>query len=105
MPHSNHLKLLNQLFELEKKIQKSADSSTLSRPIDRMKETFEEMGYRLHNPQGEPYNETRTDVEANIVGTATNGLVITDVIKPIVYYKDAERSTMLQKGIVICQKP
>ncbi len=105
MPHSNHLKLLNQIFELEKKIQKNSDSASLSRPIERMKETFEEMGYRIHNPNGEPYNETRTDVEANIVGELANAMVITDVIKPIIYFKDAERNTLLQKGIVICQKP
>ncbi len=105
MPHSNHLKLLNQVFELEKKIQRTGDPSSLSRPVERMKETFEDMGYRLHNPHGEPYSETRTDVEANIVGELANGMVITDVIKPIIYFKEAERSTMLQKGIVICQKP
>ena len=103
--HSNHIKILNQFFELEKKAQKMSDGASLQRPIGRIREAYEEMGYRVHNPFGEPYNETRTDVEANIVGQQTNGLVITDVIKPIIYFKESERNTMLQKGIVICQKP
>ena len=105
MPHNNHVKILNQLFELEKKAQKISDGASLQRPLDRIRETLEEMGYKVHNPIGEPYNETRTDVEANIVGTQTNGLVICDVIKPIIYFKETERTIMLQKGIVICQKP
>jgi hypothetical protein len=105
MPHSNHLKILNQFFELEKKMQRIPDASALQRPLDRIRETFEEMGYRTHNPLGEPYNETRTDVEASIVGNNTRDLVVTDVIKPIIYFKEGERMTILQKGIVICQKP
>jgi hypothetical protein len=103
--HTSQIKILNQFFELEKKAQKMADGALLQRPIDRIREAYEEMGYRVHNPLGEPYNETRTDVEANIVGQQTNGLIITDVIKPIIYFKESERNTMLQKGIVICQKP
>ena len=103
--HDNHLKILNQLFELDKKMLKLSDAAVLQRPLLRIRETFEEMGYRVHNPISEPYNETRTDVEASIIGNETRNLVVSDVIKPIIYYKEGERTSILQKGIVICQKP
>lgn len=101
---STHIRIINQLFELEKKIQRSADAVTLQRPVDRIKEALTELGYQSHNPLGEPCNETRTDLEVNIVGNEVQDLVVTDVIKPIIFYKEGDKTTILQKGIVIASR-
>ena len=101
---STHIRIINQLFELEKKIQRSADAATLQRPVDRIKEALTELGYQSHNPLGEPCNETRTDLEVNIVGNEVRDLVVTDVIKPIIFYKEGDKTTILQKGIVIASR-
>ena len=39
----------------------------------------------FHNPMGEHYNETRTDCDASIAGSGTERLMITEVMKPIVW--------------------
>ena len=61
--------------------------------------TFEEMGYQIHNPSGEPYNETRTDCEASIAGSKVDNLVVAEVIKPIV----RRQGVIIQKGVVIVE--
>jgi hypothetical protein len=38
----------------------------------------------IHDPLGEPYNETRTDCEAEIGGNNLQNLFISNVIKPII---------------------
>jgi hypothetical protein len=47
-------------------------------------EIFEQLesdgGLVYHNPIGEPYNETRTDIEASISGNSADNLIITEVI-------------------------
>lgn len=101
---STHIRIINQLFELEKKIQRSADVATLQRPVDRIKEALAELGYQSHSPLGESCNETRTDLEMNIVGDNVQDLVVTDVIKPIIYFKEGDKTIILQKGIVIASR-
>ena len=57
----------------------------------------------IENPKGQEYNETRTDVEANIIGNSVENLIIVDVIKPIIRVKQNKTSQIIQKGIVIVQ--
>ena len=98
-----HLKILNQVFELEKKIRGKDELVSLQRNIDRIKKSFEELGLSVYNPQGEPYNETRTDVEASISGDSTKNLQIINVIKPIVYEQNNGSRALIQKGVVIVE--
>ncbi len=100
------IKMANLVFELEKKaVQQTATAAAatagIRRNIDRMKAVLEEAGLVLLNPMGEPYNETRTDLEASITGAATGSLKVLDVIKPVVYTNQDGRLTLLQKGVVI----
>ena len=90
------LRIINQIFDIEKK---SAQNAGILRHVERIKNTFDEMGYVIQNPMGEKYNETRTDCEASIVGTQIQNLVITDVIKPIVH----NGGVIVQKGVVIVE--
>jgi hypothetical protein len=90
------LRIINQVFDIEKK---SSQNTSILRHTERIKNTFSEMGYNIHNPQGEAYSETRTDCDASIAGTQLNNLVVADVIKPIVHHQ----GIIIQKGVVIVE--
>lgn len=109
--------LVNQIFEIEKKICDIQESNSLQRNIDRIKSFFETdflkdgSGFVYHNPKGENWDESRIDCEANISGAGTENLEIIDVIRPIIIYKyksvdpitsqDVIKPFIVQKAIVI----
>lgn len=99
--------LLDQVFEIEKKVKGLTESNSINRNVIRLKEIFEQMetdgGLIYHNPIGEPYNETRTDIEVNIAGNSADNLVITEVIKPIVRYRKGGITLIARKGIVVAE--
>lgn len=92
--HTNNTKLINYTHSLQKKL---AGQDTLKRTTERMLLVFEDMGYRMIDPVGESFDETRTDCEASIAGEKSTNLIITDTIKPIIYFNNS----MIQKGVVI----
>jgi hypothetical protein len=92
------IKMANLVFELDKKLD---PTSPLDRTRNKMKLVLEEANIYIYNPIGEKYAETRTDLEANISGTSTNDLYITDVVKPVIYTNNIGKKELLQKGIVI----
>jgi hypothetical protein len=108
-----YLDVLNQLFELEKKLGDQLDNRALARPLNRMKQLFEEslpvlegsgsLGLFVHNPYGEKYTETRTDCDASIAGEADGTLRIVEVIKPIVYLRGGGHNQIIQRGVVIAE--
>ena len=93
--------LINQIHEIESKANlRNADF--LDRNINRMKHKFEELGYLIVNPIGEPFDETRTDLEVHISSEKLKGLTIKEVMKPIVFFKDSAGTIQLiQKGNAI----
>jgi hypothetical protein len=101
--------ILNQLFEIEKKLERIEESNSINRNLSKLKELFETelyqqgSGLTYHNPIGEPYSETRTDCEASIAGENTENLVITEVIKPIIRFKQGGFNHIVQKAVVIVQ--
>jgi hypothetical protein len=101
--------LLDNLFEMEKKVNKLSEPNSIIRNVSRMKEIMhhldavEHFGLSYDSPFGESYNETRTDLEAKIVGTSANNLVVTDVIKPIIRLRIAGTSVIARKGVVIVE--
>jgi molecular chaperone GrpE (heat shock protein) len=94
-------KMANLVFEIEKKVLAKEAHTALQRIQDKMKRVLEEAGVYIYDPTGEKYNETRTDVEASISGSSTSELVITDVIKPILYTANDGRKQLIQQGVVI----
>lgn len=104
-----YLDMLNQLFEIEKKLERIEEKNSISRNLNKLKEIFQteisSQGHGLfyENPVGEPYNETRFDCEASIAGTDTDNLVITEVIKPIIRLKQGGISQIVQKAVVVVQ--
>jgi hypothetical protein len=99
------IEMLDQIFEIEKKVESLTEFNSISRNVGRLKEIFEQLevdgGLFYHNPIGETYNETRTDLEASISGDSADNLVITEVIKPIVRYRKGGITLITRKGIVV----
>lgn len=107
------IKILNNTYELERKIERTGDPANLMRNIERIKnEMTDGIGLFYEDPMGQAFNETRTDLEATISGTELDNLIVTDVIKPIIRIEvmqpdvkaGAPRfSQVVQKGIVVVE--
>jgi hypothetical protein len=81
------LTIVNQLYEIEKKVGRLPDSGSVERNINKMKDALEDLGFFYEDPMGQKYLETRTDLEANIAGSETDSLVVVEVHKPIGFQK------------------
>jgi len=72
-----------------------------------MKDAFAEFGLAYEEPMNQPFNETRTDLEATISGAGTEHLVVVEVIKPIIRVVlgegAGEFSKVVQNGIVVVE--
>jgi hypothetical protein len=108
------LDLINQIFEVEKKVNALIEPNSISRNVEKLKSILEAglfsekgrtemVGYVYHNPLGEDYNETRIDCDATISGVDTDNLIIVEVIKPIIRYKNGQMTSIVQKAVVIAQ--
>lgn len=103
-----YIDILDQVFEIEKKLEGLNEHNSISRNVNRIKECFENLtqdsGLIYHNPLGEKFNETRTDLEASIAGNSTNNLVVIEVIKPIIRLcTNNGITTIVRKGVVIVE--
>ncbi|MFN8276696.1 MAG: hypothetical protein U0T84_04390 [Chitinophagales bacterium] len=109
-----YLETINQVFEIEKKVTQIQESNSIPRNVNRLKDLIEnelfksfasneQSGFVYHNPIGESYTDTRTDCEATIAGTGVENLVITEVIKPIIFLKQGNFKQMVQKAVVIVE--
>lgn len=97
------LQVLNSLYDIERKIGAHGDPGNIRRNVDRMKEAFEGEQMFYEDPMGQPFRETRADLEASIAGAGTENLVVVEVIKPIVRYGTRSLSQIVQKGIVVVE--
>jgi len=102
--------LLNQLFEIEKKlsVDETSDPNNCLRNIAKIKDLFETHGLFYENPTGQTFKETRTDLEANISGSGTENLCVVETLKPIIrevtlIEGEPHGSRIIQKGIVIVE--
>ncbi len=102
------LDMLNQIFEVEKKLSKIETPHSIGRNINNLKSMFEnrlfekdKSGFVLENPIGQAYNESRTDCEASISGESTENLYIVEVIKPIIRLKKEGYNTIVQRAVVV----
>jgi hypothetical protein len=97
------LQIINQVFDLEKKVARLTESHSMHRNLDRIRSSFAEIGLEVEDPLGQPYNETRTDCEASIAGDSAENLYITDVIKPVIRLRQGGGSFIVQKAVVIVE--
>lgn len=97
------VQIINQLSEIKQKLVQERIEDKFERNLSRLFSIFEEQGYLCNNPLGERYNDTRTDCTANVVGAEGRNMIITQVIKPVIYFKKDGAATLVQKGIVIVE--
>lgn len=97
------LVILNNLYDIERKLAVHGDPGHATRNVERIKEEFQQQGLMIEDPLGAPFKETRTDLEASIVGDSTENLVVTEVIKPVIRVVNGPVSRVVQKGIVVVQ--
>lgn len=107
----SYLDILNQVFEIERKLAALQEPNSIQRNVNKLKEIMEQglsipggnetTGFVYHNPIGEDYNITRTDCEASIAGESTENLQITEVIKPIIRLHSGGVSFIVQKAVVV----
>ena len=97
------LNTLNNIYEIEKKLALHGDAGNATRNVDKMKDTFAELGVFYEDPRGQEFRETRTDLDATISGNDTENLVVVEVIKPIIRAGEAAFSKVVQKGIVVVE--
>lgn len=110
-----YLDLINQVFEIEKKVLQLKEDNSIQRNVNKLKDLIENelfkgnegAGLTYHNPLGEKYSQSRTDCEASIAGTDTDNLEIVEVIKPIVFYNYIDDSkaikTIAQKAVIVAE--
>jgi hypothetical protein len=108
------LDILNQVFEIDKKVQKLTEENTIARNIRRLRSQFEDghwvprsvgatlLSLTYHDPTGEDYDETRTDCEASIAGASADNLRIVETIKPIIRLKQGDSlNIIVQRAVVV----
>lgn len=101
---NNTIQIINQIVEIQQKLKQDNLENRYERNLNRLYNIIEEEGFICKNPLGEKYNDSRTDCEANIVGKEGKNMIITQVIKPIVYKQEVSGPVLVQKGIVIVEK-
>lgn len=97
------IQIINQVSEINQKLIQENVLPKFERNLNRLFSIFEEEGYICTMPLGEKYNDARTDCTANVVGKEGKNMIITQVIKPIIYKKANGTITLLQKGIVMVE--
>jgi len=102
--------LIDQVFEIERKSDLLQESNSINRNVSKIKDLFGNIfstsseldtGLSYHNPIGESYNETRTDLEASIAGNSIENLIIKEVIKPIIRFRKGKATIIARKGVVV----
>lgn len=93
--------IINQLFEIEKKANDNS-ISLFERNFDRIRTEIEDMGYIVNNPLGKKYDERDTSIEASLVGNSSSPTIV-KVLKPIIFVKEGDQVSLVQKGIVIVE--
>lgn len=97
------LGVLNNVYDLERKIATKEDTLNIRRNVDRIKEILAAESVFYEDPMGQGFSETRTDVEATICGEGVENLRVVEVIKPIIRCGNKAFSVVIQKGIVVVE--
>lgn len=97
------INIINQLFEMQSKMKETGAAGNFERNFNRLFNMFDEEGYIIQDPSGEPYNDKRTDCEVSISGRLSSKMKITRTIKPIIYLKKDGSLQLVQKGVVIAE--
>lgn len=75
------LTILNNVYEIEKKAHAKDDPIHILRNVEKIKDAISEEGLVLEDPYGQPFKDTRNDIEASISGDKTSNLHVVEVLK------------------------
>lgn len=96
------LQTLNQVYAIERKLALHGDAAGILRNVERIKDAaFDADKLFYEDPMGQPFSETRADLDASIAGEGTENLIVTEVMKPVIRRGDRAHSRVVQKGIVV----
>lgn len=104
------LKIMNNLYEIDRKLALHGDAGSASRNVQKIKDACADCSMYLsdnnyeifyEDPMGQLFKETRTDLDAAITGNSTEDLYVVEVIKPIIRVGSSEHSQVIQKGSVV----
>jgi hypothetical protein len=98
------LQIINQLFEMQHKVKELGQAPAFERNFNRLSAIFEEEGFIIQDPTNEAYTDSRTDCEANLVGSIASKMKITKTLKPIIYKKSDANIQLVQKAVVLVEK-
>jgi len=104
MKEHNIIQIINQLSEIKQKIAVENLEKKFERSFNRIFSILEDEGFIFQYPLGDKYNETRADCEASIVGETSEKMVITQVLKPLIYKRNNNEIRLIQKAVVIVEK-
>lgn len=96
-----YILIINQVFDLEKKINAQSESPKFDRNFRRIRAAWEALGLSYYDPTGEAYDETRTDCEASISGDSEENLFIKETLKPIIRQEEDGFIKIIQRAVVI----
>lgn len=95
------LQIVNNLYELQRKLALHGDAGNASRNVERIRELIREQGFSYEDPMGQSFSETRADLDATISGASTENLTVVEVIKPVVRADFQGISKVVQRGVVV----
>ncbi len=98
-----YITLMNQIFELERKIGKIKEENSLDRNINKIRSLLSDAGFSYQDPIGEPYNDMRTDCDAQVLSGEEGRQKITETIKPLIRHSNEGFTTIIQKAVVIVE--
>lgn len=104
MNNNTSLHIINQLFEIQHKINEQGTAAAFERNFNRLSAIFEEEGFIIQDPTNEQYTDSRTDCEASIVGSMSSKMKISKTLKPIIYKKADGAVQLVQKAVVLVEK-
>ena len=102
-------KIMNNLYEIDRKLALHGDAGHAIRNVDKIKDAMHDIIFLgdgdseifYEDPMGQPFKETRTDLDATITGQSSENLFVVEVIKPIIRVGSKSFSQVIQKGSVI----
>jgi hypothetical protein len=99
---NNYLAIINQIFEIEQRLTQENIEEKFARNFEKISALLADDGYKISNPIGETFSETRTDIDASLIGNSSKPKIIR-VIKPIIYLQKDGGVSLIQKGIVVAE--
>ncbi|MEM6265381.1 MAG: hypothetical protein AAGI38_22960 [Bacteroidota bacterium] len=103
MKESSICAIINQLFEIERKLETNDRGTGAERHLNRIKTYLSMEGYHYHDPLHEAYDLTRTDCEATLIGEKGESWIISEVIKPIIWKEANGQRNMVQQAVVLAE--